>query len=58
MFSPGPANTQGAPWPDFLLAANAQGEYSGAGPLDRIYAPSNGLISDGWIIRSNQGIYP
>ncbi len=57
-FSPGPANTQGAPWPDFLMAASVLGEFNGAKPLDRIYEGSNGLISEGWIIRSNKGFYP
>ncbi len=57
-FSPGPANTQGAPWPDHMMAATVVGEYNGAGPNDRIYEPSNGLISEGWIIRSNKGEYP
>ncbi len=59
MFSPGPSNSYGAPWPDYLLAANNP-SYSGQpdNPTDRVFETSNGLTSDGWIIRSNKGAYP
>lgn len=59
MFSPGPSNLQNAPWPDYLLAANNPA-YSGQpdNPNDRVFQTSNGLTSEGWIIRSNKGNYP
>lgn len=58
MFSPGPANTQGAPWPDYLLASNNP-SYSGQpkNPKDRVYKASNGILSQGWIIRTSAGQY-
>ncbi len=56
MFSPGPANTQGAPWPDYLMAA--QVGWGSADPHDRVYDPTNGVRSDGWIIYSSKGPYP
>ncbi len=58
-FSPGPANTIGAPWPDYLLAANNPA-YGGQpeDPKDRVFDPSNGLTSEGWIIWTNKGRYP
>ena len=58
MFSPGPANTQGAPWPDYLIAANNPAYGPNLSPTDRIYESSNGLTSQGWIVRTNKGIYP
>lgn len=58
MFSPGPANTQGAPWPDYILAANNPTYGSSVTPTTRIYQASNGLTSEGWIIRTSKGVYP
>jgi len=58
MFSPGPANTRGAPWPDYLLAANNPSHNEGVSPTERIYEGSNGLTSEGWIIRTSKGVYP
>lgn len=58
MYSPGPGNTESrVPWPDHILASNNPtfGSYS---PTERIYASSNGIVSAGWIVRSNKGVYP
>lgn len=59
MFSPGPGLTQPkAPWPDYLLGATHP-EYSGPfTPTDRLYESSNGMTSEGWIVRTNKGVYP
>jgi len=58
MYSPGPGNSERrVPWPDHLLAAYNP-SFSGYHPHERIYAASNGVISDGWIARSNKVIHP
>lgn len=53
MFSPGPANTQGGPWPDYLLADPEQYQNN-----LRVYEASNGLRSEGWIVRTSAGMFP
>ncbi len=58
MFSPGPANTRGSPWPDYLIAANNPAYGPNLNPSERIYESSNGLTSQGWIVRTNKGVYP
>ena len=57
MYSPGPALTESrVPWPDHLLAATSP-NYNAYEPKERVYNASNGTLSAGWIIRSNQGVY-
>ncbi|MGC9328061.1 MAG: type II secretion system protein [Candidatus Hinthialibacter sp.] len=58
MFSPGPANTQGAPWPDYMIAANNSAYGGSESPTDRIFEASNGITSEGWIVWTNKGCYP
>lgn len=58
MFSVGPALTEGLPWPDYMLAARSPKYTRPERPTDRIYEPSNGIQSDGWIVRTSAGVYP
>lgn len=59
MFSVGPSNTKEYPWPDYMLAANnANYSASGVTPTTRIYNNSNGIMSEGWIVRTSKGVYP
>ncbi|MGI6456722.1 MAG: hypothetical protein ACOX5R_14035 [bacterium] len=48
---------RGRPGPDYLPAAHAT-PGSAPRPADRIFEPSNGRTSEGWIIRTNKGVYP
>ena len=57
MFSPGPALTIAAPWPDYMIAANNPNSSVGVTPTTRLYESSNGVQSDGWLIWTNKGLY-